>query len=111
MDYALPYAPDVPPVDGFYQEVPATTNPLGLRGLGECGNPGLGGAIANAVCDALRDSGVGITSLPLTPALVFAAAARRSRPRAAGRPTQNERPRGWGGGADGSAERRGGGDG
>jgi carbon-monoxide dehydrogenase large subunit len=73
MDYALPYATDVPPVDGFYQEVRATTNPLGLRGLGECGNPGLGGAIANAVCDALRDRGVGITSLPLTPALVFGA--------------------------------------
>ena len=53
--------------------VHATTNPLGLRGLGECGNPGLGGAIANAVCDALRDRGVGITSLPLTPALVFEA--------------------------------------
>jgi carbon-monoxide dehydrogenase large subunit len=68
MDYALPYATDVPPVDGFYQEVRATTNPLGLRGLGECGNPGLGGAIANAVCDALRDRGVGITSLPLTAA-------------------------------------------
>ena len=73
MDYALPYATDVPPVDGFYQEVRATTNPLGLRGLGECGNPGLGGAIANAVCDALRDRGVGITSLPLTPAVVFGA--------------------------------------
>ena len=70
MDYALPYAQDVPPVDGFYQEVRATTNPLGLRGLGECGNPGLGGAIANAVCDALRDAGVGITALPITPARV-----------------------------------------
>jgi len=33
----------------------------------------LGGAIANAVSDALRDRGVGITALPLTPALVFAA--------------------------------------
>jgi carbon-monoxide dehydrogenase large subunit len=73
MDYALPYAQDVPPVEGFYKEVRATTNPLGLRGLGECGNPGLGGAIANAVCDALRDRGVGITVLPLTPGLVFAA--------------------------------------
>ena len=70
MDYALPYAPDVPPVDSYYQEVSATTNPLGLRGLGECGNPGLGGAIANAVCDALRDTGVGITALPITPARV-----------------------------------------
>jgi aerobic carbon-monoxide dehydrogenase large subunit len=71
MDYALPYAADVPPVDAFYQEVRATTNPLGLRGLGECGNPGLGGAIANAVSDALRDQRVGITVLPVTPARVF----------------------------------------
>jgi CO/xanthine dehydrogenase Mo-binding subunit len=80
MDYALPYAQDVPPVEGFYQEIRATTNPLGLRGLGECGNPGLGGAIANAVCDALRDRGVGITTLPLTPALVFAAIQRTVTP-------------------------------
>ncbi|TMQ22707.1 MAG: hypothetical protein E6K82_12450 [Candidatus Rokuibacteriota bacterium] len=79
MDYALPLAADVPPVDGFYQEVRATTNPLGLRGLGECGNPGLGAAIANAVCDALAGSGVSITMLPVTPARVFAALAA-SRP-------------------------------
>jgi CO/xanthine dehydrogenase Mo-binding subunit len=71
MDYALPLAIDVPPVDGFYQEVRATTNPLGLRGLGECGNPGLGAAIANAVCDALGPRDCAITSLPLTPARVF----------------------------------------
>jgi carbon-monoxide dehydrogenase large subunit len=71
MDYALPLATDVPPVEGFFHEVPATTNPLGLRGLGECGNPGLGGAIANAICDALGDLGVDLTSLPVTPARVF----------------------------------------
>ena len=71
MDYALPYASDMPPVEGFYQEVAATTNPLGLRGLGECGNPGLGGAIANAICDALGNGGAGITVLPLAPALVW----------------------------------------
>jgi len=76
MDYALPHAVDVPPVDAFYQEVPATTNPLGLRGLGECGNPGLGGAIANAVCDALREGGVTITTLPLTARDVRAAIER-----------------------------------
>ena len=73
MDYALPFATDVPPVDGFYQEVRAKTNPLGLRGLGECGNPGLGGAIANAVCDALGHVDLSITALPLTPARVFTA--------------------------------------
>ena len=73
MDYALPYAPDVPPIDGFYQEIRATTNPLGLRGLGECGNPGLGAAIANAVCDAFADLGVSLASLPVTPPRVYEA--------------------------------------
>jgi len=73
LDYALPYASDVPPVDGFYQEVHAKTNPLGLRGLGECGNPGLGGAIANAVCDALARPELALTALPLTPARIVAA--------------------------------------
>jgi len=72
MDYALPYATDVPPVDGFYQEVRATTNPLGLRGLGECGNPGLGGAIANAVCDALGARDASFTELPVTGERVLA---------------------------------------
>src|SRR5437773_6660700 len=56
------------------REVRATTNPLGLRGLGEVGNPGLGGAIANAVCDALASGDLAITALPLTPARVFHAA-------------------------------------
>ncbi|HEX9819757.1 MAG TPA: xanthine dehydrogenase family protein molybdopterin-binding subunit [Methylomirabilota bacterium] len=79
MDYALPYANDVPAVDGFYQEVRAKTNPLGLRGLGECGNPGLGGAIANAVCDALGRPDLALTSLPITPARILAAAAQPAR--------------------------------
>jgi carbon-monoxide dehydrogenase large subunit len=79
MDYALPLATDVPPVVGYYQEVRATTNPLGLRGLGECGNPGLSGAIANAVCDALRDVGVELTALPVTPRRVFEAIQRARR--------------------------------
>ena len=43
-------------------------------GLGEVGNPGLGGAIANAVCDALASGDLAIAALPLTPSRVFAAA-------------------------------------
>jgi carbon-monoxide dehydrogenase large subunit len=78
MDYALPYARDVPAVDGFYQEVRAKTNPLGLRGLGECGNPGLGGAIANAVCDALARPELALRALPLTPARIMAAMGDRA---------------------------------
>jgi len=65
-----------------FHEVPARTNPLGLRGLGECGNPGLGAAIANAVCDALRDRGVTLTALPLTPARILAALRRAGERRA-----------------------------
>jgi CO/xanthine dehydrogenase Mo-binding subunit len=67
MDYALPLASDVPAVDGFYQEVRATTNPLGLRGLGECGNPGLGAAVASAVRDALGERAGALTTLPVRP--------------------------------------------
>jgi CO/xanthine dehydrogenase Mo-binding subunit len=76
MDYALPYACDVPDVETFYQEVRATTNPLGLRGLGECGNPGLGAAIANAIADALRPREVSLTRLPLTAGRLFGALVR-----------------------------------
>ncbi len=75
LDYALPLTTDVPLIDTFYQEIPAQTNPLGLRGVGECGNPGLGAAIANAVCDALRDLGVSLTTLPVTPARIWGAIA------------------------------------
>ena len=64
MDYALPYSTDMPPVDGFYQEVRAKTNPLGLRGLGECGNPGLGAAIAGAMWDARESSDGMLNALP-----------------------------------------------
>jgi carbon-monoxide dehydrogenase large subunit/6-hydroxypseudooxynicotine dehydrogenase subunit gamma len=71
MDYALPYAPDVPPVEGFYQEIKAKTNPLGLRGLGECGNPGLGAAIASATSDASARDPLSITALPMTSARVY----------------------------------------
>jgi carbon-monoxide dehydrogenase large subunit len=76
MDYALPYATHVPPVEGFYQEIRATTNPLGLRGLGECGNPGLGAAMANAVCDAFADLGASLAALPVTPQRVWEALRR-----------------------------------
>jgi len=79
MEYALPLASDMPAVDGFYQEVRAKTNPLGLRGLGECGNPGLGGAIANAVADALGRPELALTALPLTAARVRAAIERPER--------------------------------
>lgn len=76
LDYALPYSTDVPPIEGFFQEIRATTNPLGLRGLGECGNPGLGAAIANAVCDAFGTTRVSLGSLPATSSRIWDALRR-----------------------------------
>ena len=51
------------------------------RGRGEIGIAGIGGAIANAVADALGDAERGCDRLPLTPERVFerARAARRTR--------------------------------
>jgi CO/xanthine dehydrogenase Mo-binding subunit len=49
------------------EETPTPLNPLGVKGVGEGGSSGCGGAIANAVADALSPLGISITSLPLSP--------------------------------------------
>ncbi len=45
----------------------------GAKGMGEAGVIGGGAAIAHAVEDALREYGVDITSLPITPPRLLAA--------------------------------------
>ncbi|HEY6874999.1 MAG TPA: xanthine dehydrogenase family protein molybdopterin-binding subunit [Candidatus Dormibacteraeota bacterium] len=65
MDYLLPTAREVPDLDMLITEdAPSPLNPLGVKGAGEGGTAAVGGAIANAVADAL---GVEVTRLPLTP--------------------------------------------
>ena len=65
MDYLLPTAREVPDLDMLITEdAPSPLNPLGVKGAGEGGTAAVGGAIANAVADAL---GVDVTRLPLTP--------------------------------------------
>jgi aerobic carbon-monoxide dehydrogenase large subunit len=44
-----------------------------VRGVGEVGTIPPGAAIANAVCDALTDFGVELTSLPITPESIWQA--------------------------------------
>jgi aerobic carbon-monoxide dehydrogenase large subunit len=73
LDYSLPSAIEVPKVELVHQFTPSPLNPLGVKGAGEGGTIPVPATIANAVEDALRPLGSRITSLPVTPAKVFAA--------------------------------------
>jgi aerobic carbon-monoxide dehydrogenase large subunit len=53
MDYAMPRAEDVPPIRDAMHNVPATTNPLGVKGVGEAGTTAAISAVMNAVADAI----------------------------------------------------------
>jgi aerobic carbon-monoxide dehydrogenase large subunit len=53
MDYAMPRALDMPPLREEMHNVPATTNPLGVKGVGEAGTTAAIAAVMNAVADAI----------------------------------------------------------
>ncbi|MSP66561.1 MAG: xanthine dehydrogenase family protein molybdopterin-binding subunit [Alphaproteobacteria bacterium] len=73
MDYCLPRADDVPSFTLVLHEVPAPSNPLGVKGCGETGAAGAPPALVNAVLDALRTLGVKTIDMPLTPERVWSA--------------------------------------
>ena len=50
-----------------FSNVPCTTNPLGIKGVGESGTIGAPPAVINAVVDALRALGVEHIDMPATP--------------------------------------------
>jgi aerobic carbon-monoxide dehydrogenase large subunit len=71
-DYLIPTASDFPKIRGFVMEShPSPINPLGAKGAGEGGIISVGGAIANAVADALSSLGVEPRDLPLSPSRVW----------------------------------------
>src|SRR5262249_28677765 len=53
MDYAMPHAVDMPPIirDGLHP-VPATTNPLGVKGVGEAATTAAIATIMSAIAQA-----------------------------------------------------------
>ena len=73
MDYAMPRADTVPPIDTLITEVPASSHPFGIRPGGEGGTTPALGLLVNAVCDALKDLGVRHIEMPLTPERVWRA--------------------------------------
>ncbi|MBO0802585.1 MAG: xanthine dehydrogenase family protein molybdopterin-binding subunit [Nocardiopsaceae bacterium] len=73
MDYAVPFAASLPPLECHSLSTPATTNPLGVKGMGESGTLGATCAVVNAVLDALRPRGVRHLDMPLTPEKIWTA--------------------------------------
>jgi aerobic carbon-monoxide dehydrogenase large subunit len=53
MDYAMPRASDVPSITAVEESVLATTNPLGVKGVGEAGTTGALAAVMNAIANAV----------------------------------------------------------
>jgi carbon-monoxide dehydrogenase large subunit len=77
MDYAMPRANDLPThYELDFIDVPAKTNPLGVKGIGEAGCVGAPPAVMNAVLDALRPRGVQHLDMPATPRRVWEALQR-----------------------------------
>ena len=74
LDYAMPRADDLPPIESELVEIPAKTNPLGVKAIGEAGTIAAPPTVVNAVLDALSARGVTHLDMPLTAERVWRAA-------------------------------------
>jgi aerobic carbon-monoxide dehydrogenase large subunit len=70
-DYLIPAASDLPEFTTDRTETPATSNPLGVKGVGEAGTIASTPAVVNAIVDALRHYGVNDVPMPCTPERVW----------------------------------------
>jgi carbon-monoxide dehydrogenase large subunit len=66
MDYAMPRAEDMPPLRDALYDVPATTNPLGVKGVGEAGTTAAISAVMNAIADAIPGGAGNHLDMPAT---------------------------------------------
>ena len=73
MDYAMPRADNFCAFELGNNPVPATSNPLGIKGAGEAGTTGALPAVMNAVNDALAPLGIRHLEMPLTAETVWRA--------------------------------------
>jgi carbon-monoxide dehydrogenase large subunit len=67
MDYLIPGAMEMPPMDVIHVETPPAVSVSGFKGMAEGGTIGSTAAVANAVADALAPLGIEVRELPLTP--------------------------------------------
>ncbi len=81
-DYAMPRADDFPAFDVGFRSTSCSTNPIGIKGVGEAGAVASPPAIINALIDALRNEGINEIEMPATPARIWQAIARQRGDRA-----------------------------
>jgi aerobic carbon-monoxide dehydrogenase large subunit len=63
MDYGIPRADMLPAIGVDFSPVPSTTNPIGVKGVGEGGTIAATPTVINAILDALAP--LGVTDLPM----------------------------------------------
>ena len=73
MDYCMPRAADLPSFKVGNHVTACTHNPIGVKGVGECGAIGVPPAVINAIIDALTPLGVTDMSMPATPEKIWRA--------------------------------------
>ena len=73
LDYALPRADDLPPLEITLAELPTTINPLGVKGAGQAGCMAAPQTIINAILDALAPLGIAHIDMPATPERIWRA--------------------------------------
>jgi carbon-monoxide dehydrogenase large subunit len=73
VDYLVPSAADLPPYTTDRTESPATSNVLGVKGVGETGTIASTPAVVNAIVDAVRHLGVNDVEMPCAPHRVWKA--------------------------------------
>ena len=66
-DYLLVSATEVPPIEVLHMESPSPLNPLGVKGVGECGVLPIAPAIMSAIEDAMSPFGAHISRAPIHP--------------------------------------------
>ena len=76
MDYAMPRASDMPAFKDAIHSVPATTNPLGVKGAGEAGTTAAIAAVMNAIADAIPGGAGAHLDMPATPEKLWHACQR-----------------------------------
>jgi CO/xanthine dehydrogenase Mo-binding subunit len=80
MDYLIPSAKEVPPIQIVDHCTPSPLTAFGQKGSGEAGYLGAPAAIANAVNDALAPLGVEVNELPISHLAIWEALCKAARP-------------------------------